>query len=51
MRCAARVSTLLLAWMAVASLSLAQQRPEHIVSPEIAADGSVTFRIKAPRAA
>lgn len=51
MRCAARVSTLLLAWMAVASVSLAQQRPERIISPEIATDGTVTFRIKAPRAA
>jgi len=51
MRCAVRISTFLLACVATLAVSHAQQRPEHIVSPEIAADGSVTFRIKAPRAA
>jgi enterochelin esterase family protein len=36
--------------MSAGPVALAQQRPEAIASPEIGADHSVTFRIKAPKA-
>jgi enterochelin esterase family protein len=45
------VALALVLLMSAVPVALAQQRPEAIVSPEMGADNSVTFRIKAPKAA
>jgi enterochelin esterase family protein len=47
---AAWFSTFILAVAATVSLAAAQERPDVMISPETAADRSVTFRIKAPKA-
>lgn len=39
-----------LIYLASTTLSWAQQRPNQVVSPELLADGSVIFRLKAPNA-
>src|ERR1700690_440249 len=50
MKHAIRLFALLLTLAAAPPAAQAQQRPEPIISPEVATDHRVTFRIRAPKA-